>query len=77
MIQEGDELLTVQEASVKIGVSDSAIRNALGSHRLAFERRYGRKLIRLADLLEYQTRTQAEGTPRVGRPRKQKTDSDL
>jgi excisionase family DNA binding protein len=67
---EEETFLTVQEAARKIGVSQSAIRNATLEGRLPFERRYGRKLIRVEQLLTYQERTQPGGVKRSGRPRK-------
>lgn len=67
---EDETFLTVREAAEKIGVTESAIRNATLDGRLAFVRRYGRKLISLADLAAYQQRTQPGGTKPKGRPRK-------
>lgn len=65
-------LYTVRETATKIGVTESAIRNATLQGRLAFIVRYGRKLISEADLQDYQRRTQPEGKKTSGRPRLKK-----
>ncbi len=70
MAQEEDPLLTVREAADKIGVSESAIRNATLDGRLPYEQMYGRKLIRLSDVMAYQARTQVGGIIRSGRPKR-------
>lgn len=64
-----DALLTVHEAAEKIGVSDSAIRNATLDGRLPFVVKFGRKLIERDALIEYQRRTQPDGQKSKGRPR--------
>lgn len=64
-----DALLTVHEAAEKIGVSDSAIRNATLEGRLPFVVKFGRKLIEQDALIEYQRRTQPDGQKSKGRPR--------
>jgi len=64
-------LLTVREAAMKIGVSESAIRNATLEGRLPCVVKFGRKLIEMDALAAYQQRTQPEGVnPKGGRPRK-------
>lgn len=65
-----EDLLTVREAAKRIGVSESAIRNATLEGRLAFVRKFGRKLIPQDVLAEYQGRTQPEGIKPRGRPRR-------
>lgn len=62
-------LYTVREAAERIGVTESAIRNATLQGRLAFLVRYGRKLIAEEDLQDYQRRTQPAGKKSSGRPR--------
>lgn len=64
------EYFTIQEAALEIGVTETAIRNATLEGRLPFERKYGRKLITPSELLAYKERTQVDGEPRRGRPRK-------
>ncbi|MES2463485.1 MAG: helix-turn-helix domain-containing protein [Armatimonadota bacterium] len=76
MAQEVDPLLTVKEAADRIGVSESAIRNATLDNRLKFEQMYGRKLIRLSDVLDYQARTQRDSTSRSGKPKNYGGDTD-
>jgi len=62
---EGETLLTVQDAAKRLGVGETAIRNALLRGRLPYQVQYGRKLIRLADLETYRQKA------RPGRPKKQ------
>ena len=69
---DNEMLYTVRETAAKIGVTESAIRNATLQGRLAFIVRYGRKLISEADLQDYQRRTQPEGKKTSGRPRLKK-----
>jgi len=67
-----ETLLTVREAAARIGVSESAIRNATLEGRLPFVVKFGRKLIEQDVLAAYQLRTQPDGVkPSGGRPRKQ------
>ncbi len=63
-------LLTIREAAEKIGVSQSAIRNATLQGRLSFVVKFGRKLIEQDALTAYQERTQPKGVKLRGRPRK-------
>lgn len=65
-----DHLLTVREAAKKISVSESAIRNATLEGRLTFVMKFGRKLIPVEALAEYEARTQPEGIKPRGRPRR-------
>jgi excisionase family DNA binding protein len=65
-----ETLLTVTEAAAQLGVSQSAIRNATLDGRLASTVRYGRKLIATGDLEAYRRRSQPDGQPSRGRPRK-------
>jgi excisionase family DNA binding protein len=65
---ETENLLTMDEAAAKIGVSLSAIRNATQEGRLPFVRAFGRKLVTVQALAEYQARTQVDGVPPKGRP---------
>ena len=67
---ETDNLLTIEEAAAKIGVTVSAIRNATLEDRLPFVRLFGRKLITAEALAEYQARTQVNGVPPRGRPKR-------
>ncbi len=65
---ETENLLTMDEAAARIGVSLSAIRNATQEGRLPFVRAFGRKLIEREALAEYRARTQPDGVPPKGRP---------
>lgn len=65
-----ETLLTVQEAALRIGVSESAIRNAMLQGRLPFVAMFGRKLIEQEALSTYQRRTQPGGAKARGRPPK-------
>lgn len=63
-----EALFTVREAAAKIGVSESAIRNATLEGRLPFVVKFGRKLIEQNVLAAYQARTQPHGVKSRGRP---------
>lgn len=63
-----ETLLTVKEAAQRIGISESAIRNATLDGRLAYVVKFGRKLVEKEALDEYQARTQPEGVKLRGRP---------
>lgn len=69
-IMDTEDLLTVREAAIKIGVSESAVRNATLEGRLVFVRKFGRKLISRDALAEYQERTQPNGVKPLGRPQR-------
>lgn len=60
---------TVREAAARIGVSESAVRNATLKGRLSFVVKFGRKLIEREALAAYQRRTQPGGVKQRGRPR--------
>ena len=66
---ETENLLTMEDAAAKIGVTVSAIRNATLEGRLPFVRLFGRKLIEAEALAEYKARTQVDGVPPRGRPK--------
>ena len=63
-----EALFTVREAAGKIGVSESAIRNATLEGRLPFVVKFGRKLIEQDALAAYKARTQPRGVKSRGRP---------
>ena len=63
-----ETLFTVREAAAKIGVSESAVRNATLEGRLPFVVKFGRKLIEQDSLAAYQARTQPRGIKSRGRP---------
>jgi len=65
-----EHLLTVKEAAERIGVSESAVRNATLEGRLPFVVKFGRKLIEQDALAAYQARTQRDGIKPRGRPSK-------
>ena len=66
---ENDTFFTVQEAAQKLGVHETAIRNATLQDRLPFVHRYGRKLIAASELEAYRLRSQPNGVKRTGRPK--------
>jgi excisionase family DNA binding protein len=63
-----ENLLTVREAAERLGVSESAVRNATLDGRLPCVSRFGRKLILTEDLEAYRRRTQPGGVKLRGRP---------
>lgn len=65
-----EALFTVREAAAKVGVSESAIRNATLQGRLPFVVKFGRKLIEQEAMMTYQRRTQPGGIKSKGRPQK-------
>ena len=67
-----EEYLTAEEAAALIGVKPPTIRNAMWEDRLPHIFKYGRRLLKRSDVLEYQARTQVNGLIARGRPRKQK-----
>ena len=67
---EEEELLTVGQCAQRLGVRETAIRNAMYQGRLPFVEKYGKKLVRPADLEAYQARAHPGGEKRAGRPRK-------
>ena len=73
---EEGELLTVQQAAARIGVGDTAIRNATLQGRLPFVFKYGRKLIAPADVDAYAARTRPAGVKPKGRPPKTRGTDD-
>ena len=72
-----EKLFTVQEAAIRIGVSQSAIRNATLQGRLPFLMKFGRKLIEQEALAAYQLRTQPDGIKPRGRPLKAVQESPV
>ncbi len=68
--EEGDELLTVHEAAQQLGVVDTAVRNAINRGRLPHQVKYGRILIKPADVAAYKERA------RRGRPKKQPPEGE-
>lgn len=57
MSQEApEELLTIQEAAARIGVTGAALQHATLHGRLPFVRKHGRSWIELTALLAYQAR---------------------
>jgi hypothetical protein len=60
-----DEMLTIQEAAIRAGVTEQAIRNAIYRGKLAVTEKYGRKLIRDTEFEEYRKNT------KMGRPPKE------
>ena len=74
MSQEApEELLTIQEAAARIGVTATALQHAALHGRLPFVRKYGRSWIEPGALLAYQTRMSA-GEVIGGSPTEQSPD---
>lgn len=65
-----ENFLTVREAAAALGVSESAVRNAMLEGRLSSAVALGKKVIARADLAAYQQRTQQGGVKPRGRPKK-------
>ncbi len=66
-----EQLVTIKEASQELGVTITAIHNALNEGRLPFTVVFGRRVIHRDDLEAYRARTQPDGIKPKGRPRKQ------
>ncbi len=65
-----DDYLSIPEAATYSGVVEQTIRNAVSDGRLPSVKKFGKNLVKRADMDAYKQRTQPEGVPRVGRPRK-------
>jgi excisionase family DNA binding protein len=64
------ELYTVEEAASMLGIHVQSIRNAMATGRIAYHKPVPARID--AEALEaYRRRSQPDGTPRQGRPRKQ------
>ena len=63
-----EELLTIDEAAEKAGLTPAGIRTAVHRGSLTYIVKYGRKLIRPADLEQYRA------TVKIGRPRKEDSE---
>ena len=70
MTEDTKEMLTVPEVALALGVSQSAVRNAIYEKRLPSERKYGRPLVSRADFEVYKQRTRPGGEKPKGRPKK-------
>jgi len=68
----GGEYLTVPEAAAALGVQAVTIWTAIAEERLPAQVIYGRKVVAKSEVEAYRSRTQPEGMPLKGRPRKQK-----
>ena len=64
------DYLTVAEAAKILGINTQSCRNAAVHGNLKGVTWYGRVLIPRAALEEYRARTQPDGKPRTGRPKK-------
>ena len=62
--------LTLAQVSAALGVAISTVRIAVAEGRLPVVRVYGRVLVDPAAVEEYRARSQPEGKPKRGRPRK-------
>lgn len=74
---EPETFMTVKDAAARIGVTEAAIRNATLEGRLSFTVMYGRKLIAVKDLEEYQSRAHPGGKKPKGRPRRAEAEADV
>ena len=63
------ELMTVTEAASWLQIAYGTVHAAISEGRLPFETVHGRKMLRREALLEYQKRTQPDGSKTRGRPR--------
>jgi len=70
-----NDYLTVRQSALKLGVSETAVRNATLQGRLPYSVLYGRKLVATVDLQSYKDRTQPRGIKSVGRPPKNKPEN--
>ena len=62
--------LTVAQAALSLGIVTQTLRGAIMEGRIPVTRVYGRVLITPAAVEEYRARSQADGKPRRGRPKK-------
>lgn len=62
--------LTLAEVSTSLGVAISTVRIAVAEGRLPVVRLYGRVLVDPVAVEEYRARSQPEGKPKRGRPKK-------
>ena len=65
------DLLTVKEAAAYLGVSQPAVWVAIAEERIPSIVKYSKRLIERAELEAYKSRTQPDGAPKPGRPKKQ------
>lgn len=68
-----DQFVTMAAAAIELGVSEARVRKAVADEVLPHVVMFARKLVRRADLDEYRSRTQPDGSPKCGRPRKPKS----
>ena len=64
------QLMTVPEVALELGVTQTAVRNAVYENRLPSVKMYGKPLIARTDLDAYKQRTQPSGVKKVGRPKR-------
>lgn len=76
MGRKTDEVITVVEAAAILGIRSESVRVAMYAGRLPFFEFAGRKLLRRPDVMAYKERTQPNGEPVNGRPRKRKLSED-
>lgn len=67
---ENPKFVGIKEAAEFLGVSENTVRAAITREHLPFRLAYGHKVIPRAALADYKSRSQPEGKPQRGRPRK-------
>jgi len=68
-----DDLITVPEIMEALGLSQARVWKALDDGTIPCVVKYGKRLASKSDVEAYKMRTQPDGTPRVGRPKKTST----
>lgn len=63
-----EEYMTVEDAAKSLGVTISAVKNAISDGRLASQKVLGRRVVTAVDVEEYRARTQPGGEKPKGRP---------
>ena len=68
--------LTVAQAAASLGIATQTLRGVILRGRIPVTRTYGRVLVAPADVEEYRDRSQPEGVPKRGRPRRSPDQPD-
>ena len=64
------QYLNVPDAAAALGISPGTLRAQMFKGRLRYTQVFGKKVIHKTDVEEYRQRTQPDGRPQTGRPRK-------
>jgi excisionase family DNA binding protein len=65
-----DDLLTAEQAAALLGIAPGTVRAVMTKGRIPVVKIYGRRLLRKEDVEAYKERSQPEGKPVTGRPKK-------